>query len=223
MECPIPSPINRGNLTICPCAASQEQVALGQQVKKLRRGPGHGGVPRDPRHIDDLAVHERRHLEKPYEGIQAAHLDSLFIDETQNVPEIGRVLKLLPMSLAELAPGATELGARLEHGMIYGGYLEVLETADPVKKQRLLRHKRLVYDQVPFGAWFWRTYDQQEIDHVEEREGGLSGYEFQGSPATKVRLPKLWIETYAPKATGIITPENVRDFLLSSPSQTVSG
>lgn len=303
----------------------------------------------------------------------AAHLDYLLIDEAQNVPEIGRVLKLLhdtfptlrivasgssafdlrqrtgepltgrqvvldlfPISLGELAPSRTQLPARLEHGMIYGGYPEVLETADPVDKQRLLRqlcadyllkdlfaqvelnrdrvhdllrllafqiglevslhelaaatrmdvktvdrylgllegayvirrlggfsrnlrkevaksrkvyfldlgirnalvnafqpppfredmgrlwenylvierHKHLVYERVPFGAWFWRTYDQQEIDYVEERDGGLFGYEFKWSAATRARLPKLWIETYVPRGTGIITPENVSDFLL---------
>ena len=29
--------------------------------------------------------------------------------------------------------------------------------------------------------YFWRTYDQQEIDWVEERGGKLYGYEFKWS------------------------------------------
>ncbi|MGE3312910.1 MAG: DUF4143 domain-containing protein, partial [Limisphaerales bacterium] len=81
----------------------------------------------------------------------------------------------------------------------------------------LERHKQMAYARKPFGAWFWRTYDQQEIDYVEERDGGLFGYEFKWSPTTKARIPKIWIETYAPRATGIITPDNVGEFLLSPP------
>ncbi|MCB0641377.1 MAG: ATP-binding protein, partial [Phaeodactylibacter sp.] len=35
------------------------------------------------------------------------------------------------------------------------------------------------YHRVIVNNYFWRTYDQQEIDWVEEREGKLFGYEFK--------------------------------------------
>lgn len=106
----------------------------------------------------------------------AGHLDYLFIDEAQTVPEIGRVLKLLhdefprlrivasgsasfdlrkktgepltgrqivfdlfPLSLAELNPGATNLRQWLEHGMVFGGYPEIVTTASPEAKRDALR------------------------------------------------------------------------------------
>jgi len=39
--------------------------------------------------------------------------------------------------------------------------------------------------------YFWRTYDQQEIDWVEEREGNLFAYEIKWSKA-KGKPPKAW-------------------------------
>ncbi len=46
--------------------------------------------------------------------------------------------------------------------------------------------------------YFWRTYTQQEIDLIEERNGRLQAFEFKFSPG-KNRPPQLWEKTY-PKA-----------------------
>jgi predicted AAA+ superfamily ATPase len=56
-------------------------------------------------------------------------------------PLTGRqvVLDLFPVSLAELEPGAATLSSCVEHGMIHGGYPEVVETPVPEDKQSLLR------------------------------------------------------------------------------------
>ena len=315
-----------------------------------------------------LLVPERARLHQ-----LAGHLDYLFIDEAQNIPEVGRVLKLLhdsfpnlrvvasgssafdlrrrtgepltgrqivfemfPISLDELQPTATSLTTWLEHGMLFGGYPEVVTTSDPEDKQQLLRQlssdyllkdifaqvdvnrdrlhdllrllsfqigsevslnelasathvdvktvgrylglledayvirrlggfsrnlrkevaksrkvyfvdlgvrnalinafnpaslrddlgklwenylviercKRLRYASETFNAWFWRTYDKQEIDYIEERRGHLFAFEFKWNPKGKACLPKLWLETYAQSETGIITPANVREFLI---------
>lgn len=305
----------------------------------------------------------------------AGHLDYLFIDEAQNVPEIGRVLKLLhdefprlrlaasgsaafdlrqmtgepltgrqlvfemfPVSLAELEPRTTTQRQWLEHGMIYGGYPEVVLEEAPERKQALLRQltadyllkdifaqvevnqdrlhdllrlvafqvgsevslnelanntrmdvktvdrylgllerafvifrlggfsrnlrkevaksrkiyfadlgirnallnafqppplradlgalwenyliaerrKRMTYAGTEIKHWFWRTYDQQEIDLIEETTDGarLSAYEFKWNPANQRRLPKVFLETYPHSETGVITPENAREFLV---------
>ena len=38
------------------------------------------------------------------------------------------------------------------------------------------RMKKLHYSGQPVNRYFWRTYDQKEIDYIEERDGALSGF-----------------------------------------------
>ncbi len=79
------------------------------------------------------------------------------------------------------------------------------------------RRKLLSYASVHAAHWFWRTYDQQEIDLVEESADGarLSAFEFKWSPSQgKTRVPKLFLETYKHATSKVITAENVRDFLI---------
>lgn len=61
--------------------------------------------------------------------------------------------------------------------------------------------------------YFWRTYDQQEIDLIEERKGKLSGYEFKWSAKKPKHPPKDWIDTYAGASFSVVTPENFLDFI----------
>jgi predicted AAA+ superfamily ATPase len=317
-----------------------------------------------------LLVPERAALQR-----LAGHLDYLFIDEAQNVPEIGRVLKLLhdefprlrvaasgsaafdlrhktgepltgrqvvfelfPLSLAERDPTATNLRLLLEEGMIYGGYPEAILAGSPAKKRDVLRQlaadyllkdifaqvsvnrdrlrdllrllafqigsevslpelagavrldvktvdrylglledafvifrlggfsrnlrkevsksrkifftdpgirnalldafqppalrddlghlwenylvserlKRLAREGVAARHWFWRTYDRQEIDLVEETADGaqLHAFEFKWNPSGRRRIPKLFQASYPQATTALITPANVREFLI---------
>ncbi|MBM3191903.1 MAG: hypothetical protein FJZ63_04555 [Chlamydiae bacterium] len=59
--------------------------------------------------------------------------------------------------------------------------------------------------------YFWRTYDQKEIDWVEEREGKLFGYEFKWSEVAKP--PKLWLETYPEASFESIHQSNYFPFI----------
>ncbi len=43
--------------------------------------------------------------------------------------------------------------------------------------------------------YFWRTYTQQEIDLIEEKDGRIQAYEFKYSPG-KNKPPGLWARTY---------------------------
>jgi predicted AAA+ superfamily ATPase len=63
------------------------------------------------------------------------------------------------------------------------------------------------------NIFFWRTYDQQEIDLIEEREGKLSGYEFKWG-TKPVKAPPRWLEDYPGSGFEVITPENYLDFIL---------
>jgi predicted AAA+ superfamily ATPase len=65
------------------------------------------------------------------------------------------------------------------------------------------------------NAYFWRTYDQQELDLVEEREGKLFGYEFKWSTRKTVSAPRSWHGAYPNAEFQLITPENYLDFLLA--------
>ncbi|MBU0576855.1 ATP-binding protein [Patescibacteria group bacterium] len=62
------------------------------------------------------------------------------------------------------------------------------------------------------NVYFWRTYDQQEVDLVEEREGKLVGFEFKWG-GKKAKAPRAWLETYDNASFEVITPENYLEFV----------
>lgn len=61
---------------------------------------------------------------------------------------------------------------------------------------------------------FWRTYQQQEIDWVEEEGGKLSAFEIKWNPTKKVRVPSAWLQAYPNSQFQVITPENYLDWIL---------
>lgn len=76
--------------------------------------------------------------------------------------------------------------------------------------------ERLKYqtnNKIVSNNYFWRTYDQQEIDWVEERDGKLFGFEFKWAKQN-IRPPKIWLNTYAGSSYEVITSENYLDWLL---------
>jgi len=75
--------------------------------------------------------------------------------------------------------------------------------------------ERLKYQQntkLSSNNYFWRTYTQQEIDWVEERDGQLFGYEFKWKKS-KVKPPSLWIKTYPEANFEVITNDNFSQWL----------
>jgi predicted AAA+ superfamily ATPase len=75
------------------------------------------------------------------------------------------------------------------------------------------RMKRRAYASIYANAYFWRTYDQQELDLVEEREGKLFGYECKWSVRKAVSAPRHWLGSYPEAEFAVITPENYLAFL----------
>lgn len=72
------------------------------------------------------------------------------------------------------------------------------------------------YNGVSANNFFWRTYDQQEIDWVEERGGGLHGFEMKwGKTAAKV--PVAWKNAYPDASFEVIHPQNFRNFVVEKP------
>jgi len=58
------------------------------------------------------------------------------------------------------------------------------------------RLKTLHYRQIWSNVRFWRTFDQQEIDYLEETDGTLLVWEFKWNPQSKARVPKAFADTY---------------------------
>jgi len=75
------------------------------------------------------------------------------------------------------------------------------------------RLKYRSYHPLYANVYFWRTYQQQEIDLVEEHSGRLDGYEFKWSPKKAGRAPALWHETYENAGYQVIHPDNYQNFV----------
>lgn len=76
------------------------------------------------------------------------------------------------------------------------------------------RLKYRTYHSVYANMYFWRTYDQQEIDLVEERDGNLFGYEAKWSTVKTVSAPKNWLGGYPNAKFDVVTQENYQNFVL---------
>jgi len=61
--------------------------------------------------------------------------------------------------------------------------------------------------------YFWRTYDQHEIDLVEDYEGRLRGFECKWSPKSRRNPPRDWLRGYPDAGFDVVTRENWRDHL----------
>lgn len=73
------------------------------------------------------------------------------------------------------------------------------------------RLKRNSYKRHFANYYFWRTYDRQEIDFIEEYNGELHGYEFKWSRKTQ-KAPKIWMDTYEKTFFQTISKENYLEF-----------
>ncbi len=76
------------------------------------------------------------------------------------------------------------------------------------------RMKHRAYRSIYANTYFWRTYQQQEIDLVEEREGKLFGYEAKWSIQKRTAPPRQWVESYPNAEYSVIHPDNYQDFIL---------
>ncbi len=70
------------------------------------------------------------------------------------------------------------------------------------------RIKYQEYSGMIVNNYFWRTYDQQEIDWIEERGGKLYGYEFKWNTKKKIKQPRGWKNNYPDSEFKVITPAN---------------
>jgi len=75
------------------------------------------------------------------------------------------------------------------------------------------RMKYHSYNGKKVNSYFWRTYDQQEIDLIEDSDGKLRAYEFKWNSKKKVKAPGAWTKTYANSTYEVVHPENYLNFI----------
>lgn len=74
------------------------------------------------------------------------------------------------------------------------------------------RLKRKHYLSLSANYYFWRTYDQKEIDYLEESGGKLEGFEFKWTEK-KVKPPKEFLNTYDQSSFKVIHNLNYLEFI----------
>lgn len=93
------------------------------------------------------------------------------------------------------------LKMRNDVGDLWENYL----AAERVKNQH--------YKKIKTRNYFWRTYDRQELDWVEERGEALLGFEFKWNENKKAKIPVAFAKAYPDAGFEVITPGNYLDFI----------
>lgn len=75
------------------------------------------------------------------------------------------------------------------------------------------RLKKRSYKQIYGNPYFWRTWNQREVDLIEERDGKLYGYEFKWKDKI-TKPPKEFLQTYKEAEFSVINPDNYLDLIL---------
>lgn len=74
------------------------------------------------------------------------------------------------------------------------------------------RYKFLQRESIRPNRYFWRTYDQQEVDYLEEMDGKLSGYEFKWK-LKKRKTPPAFVQAYPEASLEWIDRQNFEAFI----------
>lgn len=69
------------------------------------------------------------------------------------------------------------------------------------------------YKQLHINNYFWRTYDQQEIDWIEESDGKLSATEIKWNEKRKTKIPTAWLKAYPEASFNIINNKNYLEWI----------
>ena len=94
------------------------------------------------------------------------------------------------------------LGLRDDVGALWENYIQVERLKYNLYTGRLAQ------------AYFWRTYDQQEVDLVEEHGGALQGFEIKWSPKANARAPRAWSRGYPNSAFDVLNPANYLEYIV---------
>lgn len=95
---------------------------------------------------------------------------------------------------------------RLENRTDVGDLWENYLASERIKKQN--------YQKIKTTNYFWRTYDQQELDWLEEKADSLAGFEFKWNERKKSKIPTAFAKAYPEATFEIINKQNYLEFIL---------
>lgn len=95
----------------------------------------------------------------------------------------------------------SRLDARTDVGALWENYL----ASERIKHQN--------YSQKTVTNYFWRTYDQQELDWLEEENGNLQGFEFKWNENRKAKIPTAFAKAYPEGGFEVISKGNYLEFI----------
>lgn len=61
--------------------------------------------------------------------------------------------------------------------------------------------------------FFWRNYNQQEVDLIELREGGLHAYEFKYNNRKQAKVPSAFATAYPDASFSCLTRDDYLDWI----------
>lgn len=94
------------------------------------------------------------------------------------------------------------LDSRNDVGDLWENYL----ASERIKKQN--------YQKTKTNNYFWRTYDQQELDWLEEKGTALAGFEFKWNENKKTKIPTAFAKAYPEATFEVINKSNYLDFIM---------
>jgi predicted AAA+ superfamily ATPase len=94
------------------------------------------------------------------------------------------------------------LDLRNDVGDLWENYL----ASERIKKQN--------YQKTKTNNYFWRTYDQQELDWLEEKATALAGFEFKWNENKKTKIPTAFAKAYPEATFEVINESNYLDFIM---------
>lgn len=93
------------------------------------------------------------------------------------------------------------LDSRTDIGDLWENYL----ASERIKKQH--------YQKIRTNNYFWRTYDQQELDWLEEKAEQLAAFEFKWNEKKKAKIPAAFLKAYPEASFEVINKANYLDFI----------
>ncbi len=95
---------------------------------------------------------------------------------------------------------------KIENRNDIGGLWENYLASERIKQQN--------YKKIRTNNYFWRTYDQQELDWLEEKNGNLAGFEFKWNENRKAKIPTAFAKAYPEATFEVINKQNYLDFIM---------
>ncbi|MBC6109647.1 ATP-binding protein [Pedobacter fastidiosus] len=96
----------------------------------------------------------------------------------------------------------SSLGLRQDTGALFENYI----ISEFIKKNNNKRRFAKYY--------FWRSFQQQEIDLIEEVDGNINAIEIKWNENKKVKFPTTFTDAYSINTTSVINKKNYSSFLM---------